>query len=91
MSALHTAYTRANDCFRKAAHARWQRNQSRLHILRSQLGFTETLTAKPKVCYGCVHYHGIAYGYGERRSLLICGFYPSGWQGEVCPDWSGED
>ncbi|HIK56216.1 MAG TPA: hypothetical protein IGS37_13770 [Synechococcales cyanobacterium M55_K2018_004] len=80
-------YTRANDCFRKAAHARWHRNQSKLHILRSQLGFTDAPQTRPRVCEGCIHYHGIAYGYGSDRSLLICGFHPFGWQGEVCPDW----
>lgn len=80
--------TRANDSFRKAAHARWHRQQSKLHILRSQLGFTEAQSTRPKACQGCEYYHGIAYGYGDGRSLLICGFHPYGWEGDTCPDWA---
>ena len=88
MNAPHNAFRRANDSFRKADHASWHRHQSRLHILRSQLGFTETSPSRPKSCLGCEHYHGVAYGYGDRRQMLICGFHPFGWEGEFCPDWS---
>lgn len=87
MSTSHRSFQIANACFRKADHARWHRQQSKRHILRSQLGFTETPSTRPEACQGCAHYHGIAYGYGEHRSLLICGFHPSGWLGDVCPDW----
>ncbi|MEP0889337.1 MULTISPECIES: hypothetical protein [unclassified Leptolyngbya] len=79
----------ANDCFRKAAHARWHRQQSKLHILRSQLGFREAENTRPLVCQDCIHYHGIAYGCGENRAMLICGFYPLGWDGDLCPEWCG--
>lgn len=36
-------------------------------------------------CMGCKHYHGYVYG----GNLLVCGMYPSGWEGESCPDWEG--
>jgi hypothetical protein len=77
--------------FRKADHARWQRMQSKRHILRSQLGFTDHTSSRPQTCQGCIHYHGVAYGYTqEARTTLICGFHPYGWQGgQDCPDWQG--
>jgi hypothetical protein len=81
--------TKADYCFRKTDHAQWHRQQSKMHILRSQLGFTETSTSRPKACQGCQHYHGIAYGYSRStRTVLICGFHPSGWNSSHCPDWS---
>lgn len=90
MNASHTRFQTANACFRRSDHARWHRQQSKRHILRSQLGFSKPKTSRPEVCEGCIHYHGIAYGYGDQRSLLICGFHPLGWLGELCPDWCGE-
>ncbi|MBW4654799.1 MAG: hypothetical protein KME20_17430 [Kaiparowitsia implicata GSE-PSE-MK54-09C] len=80
----------ANDCFRKADHARWQRLQSKRHILRSQLGFNDALTSQPPGCQSCRHHHGVAYGYGDRRTVLVCGMHPYGWQGRTCPDWQAE-
>jgi hypothetical protein len=74
--------------FRKADYLRWHRLESRRQILRSQLGFAELTSSRPKPCIGCTHYHGLAYGYSrETRTVLVCGFHPYGWQGEVCPDW----
>ncbi|MGG6294825.1 hypothetical protein ACQ4M4_10395 [Leptolyngbya sp. AN02str] len=87
MNAPRLAIQRANDCFRKADYARWHRQQSKMHILRSQLGFTDAPSGRPSTCQDCRHYHGIAYGYGHQRAVLICGFHPHGWQGEQCPDW----
>lgn len=91
MAVAQDPFDKANYFLRKAAHARWHRNQSKQHILRSQLGFNEVLNTRPKVCQGCEHYHGIAYGYcKENRAVLICGFHPYGWLGEEgCPDWCG--
>jgi hypothetical protein len=93
MDSTDTPFDRANYLFRKAAHARWHRQVSKQHILRSQLGFTEIPSARPKACRGCSNYHGIAYGYSkENRSILICGSHPYGWHGELpCPDWHPED
>lgn len=81
-------FWKANYLLRKADYDRWHRQQSKQYILRSQLGFTDLTSSRPKVCQGCEHYHGIAYGYRqETRTILVCGFHPYGWQGEVCPDW----
>lgn len=91
MDASHDPYNRANYSFRKADYAQWHRMQSKQHILRSQLGFINPTQTRPKVCEGCTHYHGMAYGYTRvTRTMLICGFHPYGWQGEdSCPDWQG--
>ncbi|CCQ52260.1 hypothetical protein [Crocosphaera watsonii] len=63
--------------------------QSRRQVLRSQLGFNQVESTRPKTCLCCCHYHGKFYGYNrEQRSQLICGFHPSGWlKSEQCPDW----
>ncbi|MBE9181362.1 hypothetical protein IQ268_22630 [Oculatella sp. LEGE 06141] len=80
----------ANYLIRKADHARWHRQQSKIHILRSQLGFTDKQPSRPMACQGCEYYHGIAYGQQrDKRTVLICGFHPYGWQSGDCPDWSG--
>jgi hypothetical protein len=84
-------FSLANLHLRKADQLRWHRSLSKRQILRSQLGFNDVPASRPKPCQGCVHYHGIAYGYTKaNRAVLICGFHPYGWQGEVCPDWRGE-
>lgn len=90
MNAANYSFSKADYCFRKADHAHWHRQQSKMHILRSQLGFTDAPSSRPKVCQGCENYHGIAYGRSrETRTALICGFHPYGWNGSQCPDWSG--
>jgi hypothetical protein len=93
MNSADPPFDRANYLFRKAAHARWHRQVSKQHILRSQLGFGDIPSSRPKACLGCQNYHGIAYGYRkENRTTLICGYHPYGWQGEgACPDWQGID
>lgn len=91
MNAYHNTFRRANESFRKADHASWHRHQSRLHILRSQLGFTETPASRPEACIGCAHYHGVSYGYGDRRQMLVCGLHPFGWDEKRCPDWTAEE
>lgn len=75
--------------FRKADHTHWHRMQSKRHILRSQLGFTDRRIGRPNPCQGCAHYHGVAYGYSQTdRTVLVCAFHPYGWQsGDTCPDW----
>lgn len=35
-------------------------------------------------CIGCRNYHGQAYG----GTMLVCGIYPYGWEGDRCPDWA---
>lgn len=73
---------------RKADYVNWHRQQSNRQILRSQQGFSEVESSRPKACRGCANYHGISYGYSrERRTALICGFHPFGWDGSDCPDW----
>lgn len=91
MNTLQNPFDKANYFLRKADYARWHRLQSKQHILRSQLGFTEVASARPKACQGCEHYHGIAYGYSrKKRTVLVCGFHPYGWQQDaICPDWQG--
>ncbi|OLP15568.1 hypothetical protein BST81_25500 [Leptolyngbya sp. 'hensonii'] len=82
---FHTNYL-----YKKLAYTRWHRQQSEQYILRSQLGFPiEVAPSRPRVCVGCEHYHGVSYGYSRaRRSLLVCGFHPTGWTlDEICPDW----
>ncbi len=92
MNAAQFPFGKIHYFFRKADHARWHRMQSKRHILRSQLGFVDVQSSRPKVCQGCVHYHGVAYGYTrENRTTLVCGFHPYGWSsGGNCPDWCGE-
>jgi hypothetical protein len=92
MNATQFPFGKLHYFSRKADHARWHRMQSKRHILRSQLGFTDPPPARPKVCQGCIHYHGVAYGYTrENRTILVCGFHPYGWQESVsCPDWCGD-
>ncbi|MGK7953895.1 MAG: hypothetical protein AB4063_01295 [Crocosphaera sp.] len=67
--------------------------QSRCQVLRSQLGFNQVESTRPKTCLGCCHYHGKFYGYSRhQRSQLICGFHPNGWvETEQCPDWQKID
>jgi hypothetical protein len=91
MEAASSPLKRANYLFRKASHAQWHRMQSKQQILRSQLGFKDLVTGRPKACQDCVHYHGIAYGYSRAtRTMLICGFHPYGWsEDNGCPDWTG--
>lgn len=94
MIASRHLFERANASYRKTDYDRWHRVQSRLHILRSQLGFNQIQgSARPRPCRGCVYYHGIAYGYSrDRRTVLVCGFHPSGWQAsDTCPDWRGRE
>ncbi|HEY9818485.1 MAG TPA: hypothetical protein V6D20_22140 [Candidatus Obscuribacterales bacterium] len=92
MNTAYDSFQKANDCFRRSAHQRWHRHQSQLHILRSQLGFSEVASSRPSVCRGCAHYHGVAYGQArDSRTLLICGFHPYGWQGQTCPDWQPDE
>jgi hypothetical protein len=43
----------------------------------------DPLLNEHKVCVGCRHYHGYAYG-GE---MLVCGMHPYGCQTDQCPDW----
>ncbi|MDJ0600896.1 MAG: hypothetical protein QNJ37_18890 [Crocosphaera sp.] len=63
--------------------------QSRCQVLRSQLGFNQVESTRPKTCIGCYYYHGKFYGYNRnQRSQLICGFHPNGWlENSSCPDW----
>ncbi len=93
MSIDYDRFRGANDSFRKADYHKWHKLQAKQQILRSQLGFTTPTSSRPVACQRCVNYHGLAYGYTrETRTILICGFHPSGWQAEgACPDWRGED
>lgn len=92
MNAAQYPFGKIHYFFRKADHARWHRMQSKRHILRSQLGFTEAPSTRPRSCQGCSNYHGIAYGYTrESRAMLVCGFHPYGWDGfDTCPDWTDQ-
>jgi len=92
MDAPISPFQIANDSFRRADYLRWHRQKSRLHILRSQLGFDDCQPSRPAPCQGCLHYHGVAYGYtAASRQSLVCGYHPYGWQGEgACPDWCDE-
>ncbi|MBD1852847.1 hypothetical protein [Leptolyngbya sp. FACHB-711] len=92
MDTVQSPFSRANYSFRRADYAHWHRQQSKQHILRSQLGFRDVSSSRPRACAGCVHYHGIAYGYNrDSRSLLVCGFHPYGWQqDDTCPDWNDQ-
>jgi hypothetical protein len=92
MNAAQSPFGQLHHFFRKADYARWHRLQSKRHILRSQLGFSDLTPSRPKPCMGCANYHGIAYGYNrETRTILVCGFHPYGWRNEgTCPDWQAE-
>ncbi|NET33856.1 MAG: hypothetical protein F6K19_17855 [Cyanothece sp. SIO1E1] len=91
MDSAQDPFRQANYLFRKRAHLRWHRQQSKQQILRSQVGFTDKSPSRPQPCQGCTHYHGIAYGNSyATRAILVCGIHPYGWQGEsACPDWQG--
>lgn len=91
MNAAYDPFGTLHSFLRQADHARWQRLQSKRQILRSQLGFTDLTSSRPKACQGCSNYHGVAYGYSrETRTALICGFHPYGWEADSpCPDWCG--
>ena len=93
MSIASDHFRTANYRARKVAYEKWHRLQSKIHILRAQLGFCESGETRPAACQGCCHYHGIAYGQTrEARTLLICGFHPYGWQkAGACPDWQGSN
>jgi hypothetical protein len=41
---------------------------------------------RPPVCNGCSYYHEPAYIGDE----TICGVHPSGYNGDVCPDWEAD-
>ena len=77
-----------DDLRRRADYVNWQRQQRQQHILRSQLGFPPVVApVPPNPCHSCAHYHGVAYGHHRStRTVLVCGFHPSGWVGEDCPD-----
>ncbi|MEL6221715.1 MAG: hypothetical protein AAFQ57_14745 [Cyanobacteria bacterium J06626_14] len=89
MSLSSDHFRTANYRARKVAYDRWHRYQSKVQILRSQLGFHDATEDRPTVCKGCTHYHGIAYGqHRNARTLLVCGFHPYGWHNSSsCPDW----
>jgi hypothetical protein len=81
---------RAVERGRRRSYQRWHRLQSKLQILRSQMGFARPVPTRPLPCQGCRHYHGAAYGtQRDRRIALICAIHPYGWRNTpVCPDWS---
>ena len=93
MSASEETFYRANYLFIKQDHMRWRRLQSKQHILRSQVGFTDTTRSCPKVCQGCANFHGLSYGTNrETRTVLICAIHPYGWrEEESCPDWNNAE
>ncbi|NEP15939.1 MAG: hypothetical protein F6J97_03430 [Leptolyngbya sp. SIO4C1] len=79
--------SRTTERCRARSYRRWHRLQSKLHILRSQLGFDTTSAAVPAVCQGCRYYHGLAYG-TQQRVALVCAIHPYGWlETSDCPDW----
>lgn len=92
MSLIDEPFHRANYRFRRRAYEQWHRVQSKQHILRSQVGFHDAMTSRPRACNGCSNYHGIAYGtMRSQRSTLICAMHPYGWHDpHPCPDWIGE-
>jgi hypothetical protein len=84
-------FQRANYLFHRQAYQQWHRLRSKQQILRSQVGFGDAGSGRPKVCEGCLNYHGLSYGTAkERRTSLVCAMHPYGWQGTACPDWSGQ-
>jgi len=81
-------FQQANDVCRRQAYRQWQRRQSKQHILRFQVGFQEVPPRRPPTCAGCYHYHGLAYGTGTERQVLVCAVHPYGWaEAGPCPDW----
>lgn len=93
MIELGDVFIRANDRFRQRAYQRWHQGRCKRQILRSQIGFAETVSSHPEACIGCANYHGQAYGTQKgQRIPLICAMHPYGWQERTpCPDWQGED
>lgn len=90
MNASQYPFGKIHYLFRRADYIRWHQLESNRHILRSQLGFAEPTSSRPKACVGCAHYHGVSYGYTQgARTMLTCGFHPYGWQEGACPDWHG--
>jgi hypothetical protein len=85
-------FNRANALCRRRAYEQWHRVQSKQHILRSQVGFADPTSTKPKPCRGCANYHGRAYGtIRTGRHALVCAIHPYGWQSsDHCPDWCTE-
>ncbi|HEY9738235.1 MAG TPA: hypothetical protein V6D06_18210 [Trichocoleus sp.] len=83
-------FHQANYLFRRQAYQQWHRWKSKQQILRSQVGFNETTSSRPKVCEGCLNYHGLRYGTArDGRNALICAVHPFGWQDAApCPDWT---
>jgi hypothetical protein len=86
MDAVPRPVRKIDYLLRRADYVSWHRQQSNQQILRSQQGFSGVSSSCPRVCQGCIHYHGIAYG-RSTRTLLICGYHPYGWRGDRCPDW----
>lgn len=83
-------FDRANALGLKRSSQRWHQHQSRLYVLRSQLGFDRTIASNPRptACDGCRHYYGMTHGTSrETRARLVCGFHPSGPPATPCPDW----
>ncbi|NJL86882.1 MAG: hypothetical protein HC886_14445 [Leptolyngbyaceae cyanobacterium SM1_1_3] len=82
------SFSKANYLLRKKSYAQWHRLQSKLQILRSQVGFSESVCSRPRACVGCLNYHGVDYGSSKaRRHLLVCAMHPYGWQlSTLCPD-----
>ncbi|MGF1481708.1 MAG: hypothetical protein ACFB4I_19870 [Cyanophyceae cyanobacterium] len=92
MASIQISSPTANLIRRRAIHRRWHRYQSQCQILRSQLGFESAASARPQPCQGCLHYHGKAYGQSRaKRTILVCGFHPYGWNGQSCPDWREDE
>jgi hypothetical protein len=85
-------FNRANARCHRRAYEQWHRVQSKQQILRSQVGFGDTASTKPKPCQGCANYHGLAYGtHRGKRQVLICAIHPYGWQAsDHCPDWQAK-
>jgi hypothetical protein len=86
-------FWQANQSLFRRLHHRWRQQQSRVQILRSQVGFLEEYPpTQPLSCRGCINYHGIVYGSTqETRSRLICAVHPQGWlSSPTCPDWQGK-
>jgi hypothetical protein len=93
VSRINEAFHRANYRCRRRAYEQWHRVQSKQHILRSQVGFQAPTVSRPRVCIGCMNYHGLAYGTSRaHRHTLVCAIHPYGWQASPrCPDWAGAE